>query len=154
MSLFAYTIDACLTGLGGCCGNLVYHLSISRGFKNLDIVHLEMVNIIVALRVYAHAWKGTRILIKCDNDAVVKVLSGGKARDPFLAACARNAWYLAALGDVHLQYVHVLGKNNRVADLLSRWQNSKNNIRELHTLVQSPQWIPTHVALTEVDYTI
>ena len=113
-----------------------------------------MVNILVALKVYAHTWKGARILIKCDNDAVVKVLSGGIARDPFLAACTWNAWYLAALADVHLQFVHVLGKNNRVADLLSCWQNSQANIEVLHSLVPNPMWIPTDVTLTDVDYTI
>ena len=147
-------LDACLTGLGGCCGDLVYHLSIPKGFKNLNIVHLEMVNILVALRLFMHTWKGACILIKCDNDAVVKVLSGGKARDPFLAACAWNSWYLVALADVHLQYVHVLGKNNHVADLLSHWQNSQTNVELLHRLVPNPRWIPTDVTLTDVDYTI
>ena len=147
-------LDACLTGLGGRCGDMVYHLAIPKGFRNLDIVHLEMVNILVTLRVYAHAWKGAHILIKCDNDAVVKVSSGGKARDPFLGACARNAWYLAALADVQLQYTHVLGKNNCVADLLSRWNNSQANIHLLHSLVPNAVWLPTDVTFTDVDYTI
>ena len=133
---------------------MVYHLAIPKGFRNLDIIHLEMVNILVALRVYAHAWKGAYILIKCDNDAVVKVLSGGKARDPFLGACARNAWYLAALADVQLQYTHVLGKNNCVANLLSRWKNSQANIQVLHSLVPNAVWLPTDVKFTDVDYTI
>ena len=83
-------LDACLTGLGGHWGQYVYHLPISRGFANLDIVHLEMVNIVVALRLFARLWSGTRVLIRCDNDAVVKVLNAGKARDPFLGACAHN----------------------------------------------------------------
>ena len=147
-------LDACLTGLGGCCGNMVYHLSIPKSFRNLDIVHLEMVNILVTISVYARAWKGAHILIKCDNDAVVKVLSGGKARDPFLGACERNTWYLAALVDVYLQYTHVLEKNNCVADLLSRWQNSQANIQVLQSLVPNAVWLPTDVTFTDVDYTI
>ena len=74
-------LDACLTGLGGgggggggCCNNLVYHLPIMKGFAILDIVHLEMVNIVMALRLFARLWSGTKVLVKCDNDAVVKVL--------------------------------------------------------------------------------
>ena len=67
-------LDACLTGLGGCWGQYVYYLPISRGFANLDIVHLEMVNIVMALRLFARLWSRTRVLVKCDNDAVVKVL--------------------------------------------------------------------------------
>ena len=27
-------LDACLTGFGGCCGNLVYHMPVQRGFMN------------------------------------------------------------------------------------------------------------------------
>ena len=122
--------------------------------KNLDIVHLKMVNILVALRVYAGMWKGSRILIKCDNDAVVKVLSAGKARDPFLGACTQNVWYLAELADVHLQYVHVLGKNNCEADLLPCWQNSQANIELLHSFGPNPAWIAADVTLTDIDYTI
>ena len=76
-------LDACLTGLGGRWGNFVYHLPIERGYANLDIVHLEMVNIVMALHLFARFWSGTRILVRCDNDAVVKVLSAGKAKDPF-----------------------------------------------------------------------
>ena len=47
-------LDACLTGLGAVWGNLVYHLSIPSGFKNMDIVHLEMVNILLAVRVFTN----------------------------------------------------------------------------------------------------
>ena len=76
-SLSILELDACLTGLGGIWGNLVYHLTIERSFANIDIVHLEMVNIVMALRVFARFWSGTRILVKCDNEAVVKVLKAG-----------------------------------------------------------------------------
>ena len=103
-------IDACLTGLGGRWDNFVCHLPLPRGFRNLDIVHLEMVNIEWALHLFAQYWAGTRILIKCDNDAIVKVLNAGKARDPYLWVCARNVWYMAALSDIDLRYVHVWEK--------------------------------------------
>ena len=77
---------------------------------NLDIVHLKMVNIVLALRLFAQYWTGTRILIKCDNDAVVKVLNAGKARDPYLGACARNVWYMAALSDrYYALYFQIMG---------------------------------------------
>ena len=77
-------LDACLTGLGGRWENFVYHLPLPRGFRNLDIVHLEMINIVLALRLFAQFWKGKHVLVKCDNDAVVKVLNAGKSHDPYL----------------------------------------------------------------------
>ena len=147
-------LDACLTGLGGRWGNMVYHLPIERDFANLDIVHLEMVNIVMALRLFARLWAGTRILVKCDNEAVVKVLKAGKARDPFLATCARNVWYLSALADIDLQYEHILGRNNTVADLLSRWQLIPNNMVQLHQFIPNPVWLPVSINMLEVDYNI
>ena len=79
-------------------------------FKIWTIVHLEMVNIILALRVFRPMWSGRRVIVRCDNDAVVQVLSHGRARDPFHAACARNVCYI--LADIDASFVHVMGKNN------------------------------------------
>ena len=107
VSMYAHTksksileLDTYLTGLGGRWDNFVYHLFIVRGFANLDIVHLEMVNIVKALHLFVRFWSSTRILVKCYNDAVVEVLYAGKARDPFLGTCARNIWYMLILADV------------------------------------------------------
>ena len=44
-----FYLDASLTGLGGAYNDLVYALSIPRGFQAYDVVHLEMVYVIVAL---------------------------------------------------------------------------------------------------------
>ena len=57
----------------------------------------------------------------CDNSAVVQVLQSGCTRDPYLVACARNVWLLVAKYDIKITYVHISGKKNRTADLLSRW---------------------------------
>ena len=49
-------LDACLQGLGGVGQNLVYHLPINYGYKGLNIAHLEMVNILVAVKIFSHQW--------------------------------------------------------------------------------------------------
>ena len=113
-----------------------------------------MVNIVVAMRLFARFWSGTRILVRCDNDAVVKLLSAGKAKDPFLGTCARNVWYISALADIDLQHEHILGKHNTVADLLSRWQFTQQNIVQLHQLIENPVWLPADISMLEVDYTL
>ena len=89
--------------------------------------------------------------MKCDNLAVVTVLTSGKTRDGFLAACARNIWFALGRNDIDASYVHVLGKNNQVADLLSRWQNTVNQQLLLGTLVQNPIWLKTDEALLQID---
>ena len=59
-------------------GKLCVLLGYSKNHQNLTIVHLEMVTIILALKVFGPMWKGKKITIKCDNEAVVKVLSHGR----------------------------------------------------------------------------
>ena len=104
-------LEACLSGLGGRWENFVYFLAIPKNYQNLTIVHLEMVNIILALRVFGPMWKGKKITIKCDNDAVVKVLSHGRARDPFrlLVPGMRGTLQLMLILTHHMS----MGKNNQ-----------------------------------------
>ena len=149
----AHTIelDACLTGLGGRCDQWVYHLAIPRGYQNLTIVHLEMINIFLAVKLFAKIWSHKRVLIKCDNDAVVRVLRSGRARDPFLGACARNIWLQAAQHDIDLSYIHVLGKANVVADRLSRWTNSGTDWGVLLQYVQRPIWLSVNMDMLNID---
>ena len=102
-------LDACLDGLEGVWKTYVYHLPIPRHYLGLTIVHLKMVNIMVALKIFGPFWATKKVLVKCDNQAVVAVLTHSKTRDPFLAACARNVWLLAALYDLELRYIHIKG---------------------------------------------
>ena len=78
----------------------MYHLPILRNYLSLTIVHLEMINILVAI-------KTLKVLVKCDYQAVVAVLGHSKTKDAFLAACARNIWLLAAWCDLEIDYVHM-----------------------------------------------
>ena len=113
---FVLQLDACLTGLpSGFWGNMVYHLPIPCGFKSLDIVHLEMANILVVVKIFARTWTGRRVLIKCNNQAVV-------------ALFIYLFWALR-------RFQHFQHANNIAADLLSRGVYSLHNIQKLQALV-------------------
>ena len=45
-------LDASLTGFGFCFGNMVYTLPFPLGYENYTIVHLEILNIIVAFKIW------------------------------------------------------------------------------------------------------
>ena len=49
-------LDACLTGLGGKFRSMVYALPRPLGFKGYSIVHLEILNIVVAAKIWASHW--------------------------------------------------------------------------------------------------
>ena len=77
-------LDACLTGFGAAFTNKVYALTIPLDLKNYTIVHLEILNIVIAIKIWGNIWKNKAIDIKCDNMAVVEVLTSDRARDPIL----------------------------------------------------------------------
>ena len=147
---FHIELDACLQGLGARCGNQVYTLPIPLGYMDLNIVHLEMLNILVALRVWNSTWAKSKVHIACDNEAVVHVLNSGKTRDLTLAAIARNIQLQVATWDINLQVNHIAGKDNHIADLLSRWSLMGDPQVNLNRLLPQHQWVEiceTHLHL-------
>ena len=59
-------------------------------FCDFNIVHLEMLIILVARRVWGDQWSNQKLKISCDNEAVVAVLNSGQTKDRTLAAIAHN----------------------------------------------------------------
>ena len=141
-------LDASLTALGGTYNSMVYSLPIPKNYKNYSIVHLEALNIVVAAKIWAETWANKQIHVFCDNMAVVEVLNTGKARDSILATCARNIWLISAMFNVQFQFTHISGKQNSLADLLSRWTGHSSDKDKLHALCPHASWIPTHVDFT------
>ena len=45
-------LDASLQGLGAMCFREIYAITLPIGYQNYNIVHLEMVNILVAIRTW------------------------------------------------------------------------------------------------------
>ena len=147
-------LDASLIGLGAVFQNMVYSLPLPRGYMGYSIVHLEILNIVVACKVWASYWANKKIHIWCDNQAVVEVLTTGKCRDNTLAVCARNIWLLSAIHNFQIKVQHIAGQKNVTADLLSRWTNSSLDNNRLKNLVPGYVCIPTHLDLTLLNYEI
>ena len=147
-------LDACPTGLGAIYDSQVYAMTLPSTWKDDNIAQLEMINILVALKVWHRSWSCQRVLIKCDNLAVVSVLNNGRARDQTLAKYARNIFMWASAFNDDLKVVHVAGKMNPVADLLSRWNITPHNFQKLQDLVGPVTWIPVDDTLLYTDESI
>ena len=145
------SLDASLQGMGGVFKNMVYTLSIPKCFKNYSIVHLEILNIVVALKIWAPLWKDQTIEIKCDKMTVVEVLNTGRARDVMLATSARNIWLITSMYNIELVVSHIPGVTNVVTDLLSRWQGTDQNMAKLRSLLPTHQWLPVHIDHTKLN---
>ena len=53
----------------------VYHLPMARGYRNWSKVKLEMVNNLLAVRLFQYQWFGHKVLVMCKNESVVSVTS-------------------------------------------------------------------------------
>ena len=56
--------------------------------------------------------------------------------------------------NIDIKVVHLPGKLNPVADLLSRWHSTINNHEKLAQLVQPVTWVPVSKDLLYVDQLI
>ena len=115
-------LDSCLSGCGAICLSEYYasefpaHINDARH----PICHLELLNIVVACRLWAPALTGKRLLIRCDNTPAVYALRTARGRDSFMRQCARAAFLVAAAHDVTIDACHKPGAQLELPDALSR----------------------------------
>ena len=147
-------IDASLHRLGGVWGDHVYSIEIPEEIKEkASIVHFEMINILVALKIWAKRWQHKYIRFLVDNEAVVTICGSSYTRDAKLAEYVRNIWLVTSLHDIKISVIHIAGKRSCTADLLSRWTDSKEQHCKLKELVPDYSWeeIPTNIFHTNTD---
>ena len=144
--------DASLEGIGAFFKDEVYAAKIPIQFLNANIACLEMLNILVAVRLWSKQWTAQTVQIFCDNEAVVTILRTGKTKDEMLARIMRNIYMEAAWADLFLTFTHIPGEDNVIADTLSRWQNSETQNALLNDKVKGHKWrkiVPEYLNIDE-----
>ena len=132
--------DACLVGAGGYSetGRVYYNLRFPKAhIRTHNIAQNEAVNAIVAIKsLLPQHPAGLMIRVTTNNMATKETLAGGKAKDPYMAACAREIHMIEATADVMISVVHAPGHTLVLADALSRVFNDKNKQQLADKLVQ------------------
>jgi hypothetical protein len=147
-------VDASLRGLGGVLNNFVYKLALPHQ-PGWCIPHWEAINILVALRTFSHIIRGNHITVWCDNQVAVNILSSGRGVDPILTSISRNVWLFQAQWDCDIQFTHIWGSNNVVADMLSRWEAYSNpHARLFYLLNNLPIWLSTPSNALHLNHSI
>ena len=119
---FEVLLDACLTGCGSICGKTYYHTEFPDSILHQQhhISRLELLNIMIACRLFCHQWSKHTVRVGCDNTSAVAILQTGRSKDLFMMACAREIWLLAAMHDFQVIPVHIPGAHMEIPDALSR----------------------------------
>ena len=113
--------DACPRGFRVANGERCYSAEVPQDIQEAHISALEAMNVLVAVNTFTDDHDAGRVIrIRCDNSAAVNVFTTGRARDPYLMACARAMWMLQATCQFKLVFVHTPGVEMTVADSLSR----------------------------------
>ena len=82
-------LDACLTGCGATTGDHHY----SEVFPDFvlqgqhQIAHLELLNVVVAVKVWQEQWAGRHVKVSWDNMNACLAIQSGRSRDPFVQSC-------------------------------------------------------------------
>ena len=85
---------------------------------------------------------------------MVAILKSGKTRDPLLATITRNIFMEAAQLDIFLKFSHISGVANTIADLLSRWQNTEAQMKQLDRLAPGAKWLKCNAQSCFLDFDI
>ena len=89
-------------------------------FGELPITQKEVLPVVLACAVWGKQWSGSAVMVHCDNEAAVSVLNSGYSRDPNIMHLLRCLFFIKASYHLSLRVVHIPGKQNVVADAISR----------------------------------
>ncbi|MCP3933190.1 MAG: hypothetical protein GY705_29320 [Bacteroidetes bacterium] len=102
----------------------------------------ELTPIYLSFLIWINFFKNVKICFLVDNLSVVHILRSKTSKDPILMSMVRKMVVVAMLNNVMFSAVHIPGKHNVVADLISRFQTSKVR-RVAPWLDEEPTKIPS-----------
>ena len=113
-------------GLGAIWDNKFYSAPLPLATREIErITVYEMLNVLLALRVWGSKLSNKIVRLWCDNRAVVDIMTRRKTKDKHLGEILREVLMLQATYNINLEVCHIAGKNNDIADALSRVHMNK-----------------------------
>ena len=105
-----------------------------------------MYAVLVAATAWGAQWSRKRLLIHCDNQAVVHVWRSGTSRHKLLMGLVRALFQVAASHNFTVLLQHIQGVDNGIADALSRSQ-----LCRFRTLAPDADTDPTPIPVVSID---
>lgn len=134
-------------GCGAYWGLQWFHFQWPDHLYSLPIVVKELIPVVVAAAVFGSKWKGHLIQFLVDNMAVVHILNSTYSKDSHLMHLIRILVFLAARFDFWFVAKHIEGKENSLADDLSR----DNLVHFFSQVPQAEHQQPPHIPAPLLD---
>ena len=121
------TTDASMSGWGAHLGQMQVAGTWSENLQKQHINYLEMMAVFLGLKHFVKHLENKVVLVKTDNTTVMCYINKqGGTRSPSLCILTWNMFQWAIKHKIVLIAQHVSGRNNCLADLLSRGSKIKN----------------------------
>ncbi|CAC5425942.1 unnamed protein product [Mytilus coruscus] len=134
--------DACKTGAGGVFGTDWFYVNWKEDFPFAQTLHIneqEAFAVALAAKRWAKCWQNKRVYIYCDNSSTVGCINNCTSKNKLLMSFLRELFWLSATNNFQLVAIHLPGKQNDMADAVSRLHELKlltneNYCNEIQTL--------------------
>ena len=138
LRVFEVQCDACPKGAGGFSEKNYYSVEFPQeAAQEYHINQLEAANIVLAVKTLLPIdVRNIELRITTDNMVAMQTLNTGRTRDPFLAACSRELWLIAATRQLRIVVNHAPGVTLILADALSRWHHSPDHVPIANHFIQ------------------
>ena len=133
--------DASNLGFAGVLKGKWFQGGWPSSWEQKHIAIKELFPIVLALKMWSTHLRDRRLLILCDNEAVVYVINKQSSRDSSLMSLIRTLTVTLMQFNIVIRAKHVPGKLNVVADMLSRFQDGPQILRQ-YGLDAVPSAIP------------
>ena len=89
---------------------------------NKDIVWKELFAIASAVNTWGNQWPQKKVMVHCDNSAVVDIWKKGTTKCPEAMALVCMIYFCATQHNIHVLVTHVAETDNSIPDTLFRFQ--------------------------------
>ena len=119
-STLRFASDASDLGMGATHQNAWWLAPFNPAHLQFPIAWRELFAILVSCRVWGHLFASKRVLIECDNIAIVFSVNNGTSKNPAIMSLIRDLFFTCAFFSFDIKLKHVAGVLNVGPDHLSR----------------------------------
>lgn len=142
--LTLYTDAASTQGFAAILGASWFATEWPDQFRHLHITVLELFPIVLAMEIWGSQFQNHKILFLTDNEAVVAIINKTSSKDKIIMKLVRRLVLICLRNNILFKAKHVPGKQNVIADKLSRLDFQKT-LALAPWLNRQPVQIPLHL---------